>query len=153
MIDTILGISGQDYLYGEGGAGDDSMLGESGSDTLEMRDEGAAFGGSGTDSFRFNGDSLGSGGTGGPVLRDFDGVSANAANGEDKLVFATGLETGSFAYIGSAAFSGAGDSEARFDGARQVQVDQDGDGTTDIAFKVNGVSQADLLTASDFVWL
>ena len=53
----------------------------------------------------------------------------------------------------AAAFSGGGNSEARFDGARQVQVDQDGDGSADINFLVNGVTAANLLTATDFVWL
>ncbi len=65
------------------------------------------------------------------VIRDFDGVSVNAGNGEDKPVFATGLETGSFAYIAAAAFSGGGNSEARFAGSRQIQVDDDGDGVVD----------------------
>ncbi len=87
------------------------------------------------------------------MIRDFDGVSANAGNGDDKLVFATGLEVGSFAYIGAAAFSGGGSSEARFDGPRQIQVDQDGDGVADQAFLVDGVTAANLLTSTDFVWL
>ncbi len=66
---------------------------------------------------------------------------------------ATGLETGSFAYIGAAAFSGAGNSEARFAGPRQIQVDADGDGSVDQAFLVDGVTAANLLTSSDSVWL
>ncbi|MEQ8654720.1 MAG: hypothetical protein RIC87_19805, partial [Kiloniellales bacterium] len=100
-----------------------------------------------------DGTPLGTGGSGGPTVRDFDGELVNGANGEDKLVFATGLETGSFAYIGAAAVSGGGNSEARYDGVRQVQVDQDGDGTTDQAFLINGLTGANLLTATDFVWL
>ena len=46
-----------------------------------------------------------------------------------------------------------GDSESRFVGARQVQVDQDGDGAVDQAFLVNGATEAGLLTATDFLWL
>ncbi|MEQ8653772.1 MAG: hypothetical protein RIC87_15020, partial [Kiloniellales bacterium] len=88
-----------------------------------------------------------------PIIRDFDGELVNGANGEDKLVFATGLETGSFAYIGAAAFSGGGNSVARFVGVRQIEVDQDGDGTSDNAFLVDGVTNAGQLTATDFVWL
>ncbi len=109
-----------------------------------------ALGGSGEDAFLFNDSNLGSGG---PVIRDFDGVSANGANGEDKIVYATGLGGGSFTYIDGAAFSGGGNSEARYAGPRQIQVDQDGDGVTDQAFLVDGVTAANLLTATDFVWL
>ncbi len=81
------------------------------------------------------------GGSGGPVIRDFDGELANGANGEDKLVFAIGLEVGSFTYIEAAAFSGGGNSEARYAGSRQIQVDQD------------GVTAVNLLTEKDFIWL
>ncbi|MEO1193734.1 MAG: calcium-binding protein [Pseudomonadota bacterium] len=157
---TLRGLDGDDLIEaGEGadrligGLGSDRLEGESGADTIALGDGDVAFGGSGADSFFFNGAGLGSSGSGGPVIRDFDGERANAGNGEDKLVFATGLEVGSFAYIGGAAFSGGGDSEARFDGDRQVQVDQDGDGSADIAFLVDGVTNAGQLTASDFVWL
>ena len=86
-------------------------------------------------------------------MRDFEGELVNGGNGLDKLVFASGLETGSFAYIGAAAFSGSGGSEARLAGSRQVQVDSDGDGTADIAFLVDGLADAGLLTATDFLWL
>jgi len=74
-------------------------------------------------------------------------------SGDDWLVFASGLETGSVAYIGSAAFSGGGNSEARFAGDGQIQVDDDGDGNVDQAFLMTGVTAANLLTATDFVWL
>ena len=52
----------------------------------------------------------------------------------------------------AAAFSGGGNSEARYDGPRQIQVDQDGDGNVDQAFLIDGVTNAGLLTATDFVW-
>ncbi len=68
-------------------------------------------------------------------------------------MFSSGLAAGNFSYIESAAFFGGGDLEARSAGVRQVQVDQDGDGTADINFLVNGASAANLVTATDFVWL
>ncbi len=149
--DTLEGNAGDDALYG--GDGEDLLEGGSGADTLVISSGDVAFGGSGSDSFVFDGTDLGNAGSGGPVIRDFDGVLVNAANGEDKLVFATGLEVGSFTYIEANTFSGSGDSEARYAGTRQVQVDQDGDGAVDQAFLVDGVTAANLLTAADFVWL
>jgi len=150
--DSMRAGDGDDLLFG--GAEVDRMRGESGADTILLQTGDIAFGVSSQDAFRFNGEELGLGGTGGPAIRDFDGVSANAANGEDKLVFATGLEVGTFAYIGTSAFSASGNSEARFAlGPGQVQVDQDGDGSADINFLVDGVTAANLLTATDFVWL
>ena len=149
--DRLFGALGDDTLFG--GQHGDRLEGSSGADTLYVGEGDTLFGGSGGDWFRFNGNPTGSGGSGGPVIRDFDGVSLNAANGADKLVFATGVESGSFAYIGGAAFSGGGDSEARYAGTRQVQVDQDGDGAADVAFLVDGLLSAGGLTATDFVWL
>ncbi len=148
--DRIFGGAGDDVLAG--GSGTDQLRAHSGADTLMMESGNAAFGGSGADWFLFDGSNLGSGGTGRPILRDLDGVSLGAGNGADKLVFASGLEVGSFAYVGAAAFSG-GRSEARYDGSRRIEVDQDGDGTLDQAFLVDGVTDAGLLTASDFLWL
>ncbi len=149
--DVLVGGDGDDLLFGGGGA--DRFEGESGNDTMSLGNGDVAIGGSGMDQFRFGAAQLGSNGSGGPIIRDFDGVLVNGANSEDKLVFTTGLETGSFAYIGGAAFSGSGNSEARFAGPRQIQVDQDGDGAVDQAFLVDGVTVANLLTATDFVWL
>ncbi len=149
--DTLIGGLGDDDLFG--GPGADRFEGGGGADTLHLATGDVAFGGSGKDDFYFNGDPLGDGGTGGPVLRDFDGELVNAANGEDKLVFTTGLEVGAFAYVGSAAFSGGGNSEARYAGPRQVQVDRDGDGVVDQAFLINGLTAPNLLTESDFIWL
>ncbi len=128
------------------------MRGKSGDGLLAMESGNHLFGGTGADSFRFNGSSLAAG-SGAPIVREFDGVSLGAANGEDKLVFATGLEVVSFAYIGAAAFSAAGNSEALFNANREVEVDRNGDGVSDQVFLLDGLSQADLLTATDFVWL
>ncbi len=147
----IQGDLGDDSL--DGGIGDDFLEGGSGSDSLLMNSGDEAFGGSGADSFLFDGTPLGNAGSGGPVIRDFDGVSVGGADGEDKLVFATGLEVGAFAYIGPQAFSGGGNSDARYAGPRQVQVDRDGDGQADQAFLLDGVTAANLLTTSDFLSL
>ncbi len=94
---ALRGLSGSDSI--EGRDGDDSLYGGSGSDRLAMESGNILFGGSGGDSFHFDGASLGSGGSGGPVIRDFD------ADAGDRLVFANGLEVGSFTYIEAAAFS------------------------------------------------
>ncbi len=166
LDNTIVGNSGDNRLAGfqgadriEGGDGDDTLFGggqgdrlegESGNDILNVGKDDAAFGGSGSDSFLFSSSNLNNGTQ---VIRDFDGASLNAGNGEDKIVLATGLETGSFAYIGSLAFSGGGNSEARFTSTGTVRVDQDGDGSSDLVFFVNGLTAANQLTGTDFVWL
>ncbi|GAB5471556.1 MAG: hypothetical protein Kilf2KO_45860 [Rhodospirillales bacterium] len=156
----LYGLSGDDILRAGkdrdqlfGGEGNDRLLGQAGDDTLWMQTGNLAFGGLDEDQFRFAGDILGEAGSGGTRIRDFNGVSLNAGNGEDKLVFDTGLETGTFAYIGGAAFSGGGNSEARFDGERRLEIDQDGDGTADIGLEIQKLTAADQLTATDFVWL
>ncbi len=157
---AMAGLAGDDRLFGadgdddlSGGSGSDQLRAHSGTDTLAMESGNAVFGGSGADAFLFDGSEVGTVGSGRPIVRDFDGVSAGAANGADKLVFATGLEVGSFAYIGAAAFSGGGSSEARYDGPREIEVDRDGDGAADQSFLIDGVTLAGLLTASDFIWL
>lgn len=140
LADTLFGGDQNDLIFGL--SGDNRLFGRSGDDTL--------FGGSGRDWFLFDGVIAGSVA---PVIRDFDGAKVNAANGQDHVVFSSGLETGIFAYIGANAISGGGKSEARYDGPRQVQVDQDGDGAADISFRVDGVTAANLLTNTDFMWL
>ncbi len=149
--DHLLGGGGGDILFG--GNGGDTLEGGGGSDTLFVGKDDTAFGGTGGDDFRFNSGALGVDGSGGPLIGDFDGEGLGRQNGADKLVFATGLESGSFSYIGASAFSGDGNSEARFAGNRQVEVDRDGDGAADIFFLVEGLTQAGALTSSDFVWL
>lgn len=148
--DHLLGGQGGDLLFG--GQGGDLMEGEGGSDTINMGADDTAFGGNGSDDFRFNGAALSTTGSGGPLIGDFDGVRLGKANGADTLLFATGLEVGSFAYVRGQAFSGGGNSEARFAGDRQVEVDRDGDGAADIFFLVEGLSQAGQLTSADFFW-
>ncbi len=74
--------------------------------------------------------------------------------GEDTLDFTPQPEVGTFHYIGEAGFTASGNSEARFagKGTRRLQVDQDGDGVADIHVKIAGLSQADQLSAGDFLW-
>ncbi len=48
---------------------------------------------------------------------------------------------------------GSGNSEARFAGGEQLQVDHDGDGATDISILVGGPTAANPLTGTDFLWL
>ncbi len=55
--------------------------------------------------------------------------------------------------IGNAVFSGGDNSEARIAGARQIQVDDDGDGAVNQAFLVDGVTAANHLTTTYFIWL
>ncbi|MEQ8651520.1 MAG: hypothetical protein RIC87_03575, partial [Kiloniellales bacterium] len=71
----------------------------------------------------------------------------------DTIVFAAGLENGTFDYIKGKAFQAAGNSEARHAGQGQIEVDSDGDGTADLAFVVDGMLQAAQLTATDFLWM
>ncbi len=158
--DLLLGASGADLLLGRasddelyGGSGFDSLKGGDGADVLWLFDEDRALGGTGSDSFAFDGGPLGTNGAGGPLIQDFQGVLLNPGSDEDKLVFATGVESGTFSFIGDAAFANDGNSQARFDHSRQVQVDSDGDGTTDIAFEIKGLTAADLLTSTDFLFL
>lgn len=102
-------------------------------------------GGSGDDSFFFDGASLGTGG-GLATIADF--------SAGDHLVFATGLESGSFSFIATQAFSGTGSSEARFDTAKdRVEVDQNGDALADQVFALDGINKANQISSSDFLWL
>ncbi|MEO1194358.1 MAG: hypothetical protein AAFY02_21605 [Pseudomonadota bacterium] len=147
----LIGASGSDLLEGglgddtlNGGADSDRLEGGSGQDVLVLGQEDRAFGGSGADAFRFDGKE---GKQNDLVIRDF-----SQAEG-DKLVFATGLESGSFTYRGDAAFTGVGNSEARLAADGRLEVDQDGDGQVDLRARLSGISGGQQLSAGDFVWL
>lgn len=135
---TNLGTNGMRI---EGGAGFDTLVGNTGADVL--------FGGAGADTL------TGGGGVdrflytardqGGDVITDFDGAG-------DLLVF-QGMLRGSFDFRGAGAFLVDGQSQARFvEATRQMQVDVDGNGATDIAITLQGVALAQL-SAADFLWM
>ncbi len=157
--DTVKGGGGDDVVDGgdDGfviGPGPDTLMGQKGNDVLNLSDGDHAYGGADDDSFYFDGDESGDGtGFGGPLIEDFHGQILNAGASQDHFVFAEGLLSGSFVYRGSEAFTGQGNSEARHAFQDQIQVDHDGDGRADLAFKVEGVSGGDQLTADDFLWL
>ncbi len=158
-MDTLRGGGGDDFLEGGvdtqvAGAVGDTFMGQKGNDTISLDDAGEAYGGAGDDRFLFDGDEVGNGaGRGGPSVHDFHGQILNAGAEQDSLVFAKGMEQGTFEYRGDGAFTGKGNSEARFDGNGQMQVDHDGDEVVDLAFRIEGMSEAGQLTAQDFVWL
>ncbi len=143
--DTIEGRGGDDTLFG--GAGGDLFYGGGGADSIDLGLDDMAFGGGGEDWFVIGAV------LGGAVLGDFDGVNLNSANGEDKLVFDSGLGVGSFSYIDAAAFSGAGNSQARYAGGDTLEVDQNGDGNGDVTLLMSGLSAANQMTTTDFLWL
>ncbi len=154
---VLLGMAGDDFLKGRdgddtlnGGGGSNRLRGGSGEDLMRLQRSDRVWGGSGADTFLFNDDE---GVSGKLVFEDFVGRNQAAPGGADSLVFATGLESGSFSYIGGAAFSAGGNSEARFAGGERLEIDNDGDGAADMAATVRGLTGPNQLTATDFVWL
>ncbi|HQV03003.1 Calx-beta domain-containing protein [Novosphingobium sp.] len=150
---TIFGGDGADQIRGgnladtiDGGIGDDKIIGLSGADQLT--------GGAGADQFRyfFAADS-GVGAGNRDVILDFNA-------GEDKLDFRildadpnlAGRQTLSF--IGTGAFTAGGSGEARYavSGADLlVQIDLDGNGTTDMEMLLQGAG-SQMLTGTDFLF-
>ncbi|WP_203075449.1 calcium-binding protein [Falsiroseomonas ponticola] len=152
--DTVDGGDDDDLLYGDsgegtgndslsGGAGDDGLLGEGGADTL---DGGAGSdelsGGAGADIFV-----LAAGEEGEDIIADFTREDG------DRIALSLDLRVGTFAYLGSATFTGGGNSEARYAGDGLMQVDLDGDAAADLAFSVTGLTAANQMSAADFVWI
>jgi len=125
----ITGNDGVNYLSGNGG--DDVLSGGGGADHLT--------GGAGADRFLFV-----SGPDGHSTISDF-----SSAQG-DKLAF-QGLLHGAFSYLGAAAFTAGGNSEARFAGG-QLFVDTDGNGAVDITVTLTGITNASQIHASDFAF-
>ncbi len=115
--DLVEGREGDDTLFG--GYGGDLFYDATGADRINFARDDTAYGGSGADLFLYGGDLS----TGAQVIADFDGISLNAANGEDRIAFRTGLEVGSFTYIEAAVFTGGGNSEARYAGGGTLEVD------------------------------
>ncbi len=157
--DTVKGGGGDDTLDGGAdvvvfGPGPDTLIGQKGNDLLDLAIGEQAFGGAGDDSFFFDGDEFGGqSGLYSPVIHDFHGQVLNAGGQQDLLVFAEGMETGSFVYREGDAFTGSGNSEARHAGGGQIEVDHDGDGSADIGFRIVDMSEDGQLTAQDFLWL
>ncbi len=136
LANAISGNSAANRLLGQ--AGDDMLTGAAGNDTLT--------GGAGADHFVFDTAS----GNGQDQITDFSALSAAADQGD--VLELRGLSTGTFAYIGAAAFSGGSDnSEVRVSGP-QVQIDVNGDGAADILITMNGLTNAGQLNATDFLW-
>ncbi|WP_051249403.1 calcium-binding protein [Inquilinus limosus] len=136
--DSLFGFAGDDTLTG--GAGHDSLSGGDGNDIIIGGADGDSIhGGIGRDRFVFT-STL----DGGDFINDF-----NPGQG-DTLVF-QGLLHGTFSYLGAAAFTASGNSEARF-ASGQVLVDTDGNGTADITINLTGFTSASQLHTSDFVF-
>ena len=149
--DSIIGGADADFLAG--GAGADTLTGNAGADTI-TGGGGADFimGGAGADVL--------AGGTG-PDCFVYEALNQSPARapdtildfqpGKDFLVF-DGLLKGEFAYLAAGAFSAAGNSEARFDAASHLlQVDVNGDGSSDISVILTGVSPNGL-SDGNFLW-
>lgn len=114
-----------------GDGGNDTIIGNGGDDDLR--------GGAGQDKFVYS-----------SVQSGVDTIADFSTSEGDTLVF-QGLLHGTFAYLGAAAFTASGSSEARFFGG-QVLVDTDGNGAADIAINLTGITAASQLHASDFVF-
>jgi Ca2+-binding RTX toxin-like protein len=132
----LTGLDGNDVL--NGGNGNDTLIGGAGNDSIT--------GGLGADHFVFN--TLTSGID---TISDFNELNGGGEEG-DVLRFDT-LRVGTFAYVGTGAFSsGSDNSEARISG-NQVLFDSNGDGTADITIILTGLTSAAQLAASDFVFV
>jgi chitinase len=133
--DTLTGGAAADRL--SGGAGDDVLIGGAGNDVLT--------GGAGADRFFFSPGLVGT-----DRVTDFNTLDGGAAEGDLLVISAPAV--GRFAWLGTAAFTGGGDnSEARMVGS-QVLVDVNGDGRSDIAITLTGLTSASQLSSSDFLF-
>ncbi len=141
--DRLEGRLGDDWLTG--GSGLDRLTGGSGADWLLLGNGDLGFGGSGADAFVIGSQ------VADPASLIFAG-QLSTGTAADTLVLGSGLEVGSFAYIGAAAFDGLGNSQARFsDGL--LEVDHNGDSVADLGVQLTNLSQENQLTSSDFQWL
>ncbi len=171
--DMMRGGAGEDVL--NGGDGDDQLRGQSGNDTLNG-DEGndILFGGAGIDQMNGgDGDDVLVSGAGGDNMRGEAGGDTfrflrasdspdlglgprtdriyDFVQGED-VIDLQAVVPGTLDFIGSSAFSASGQAEVRVtdDGnsAREVRVDVDGDGTSDMWIRVLNISS---LNEADFI--
>jgi chitinase len=133
--DTLSGLGGRDML--EGGAGNDRLAGGTLADMLT--------GGAGADRFVFA-----VGETGMDTITDFNALDGGADEGD--LLLINAAVVGTFAYRGSAGFTGGGDnSEARVSGSNLL-VDVNGDAKADISIRLSGLTTASQLTVDDFLF-
>ena len=128
---------GEDKDHLDGGEGEDILNGGAGDDRL--------IGGADADEFTYTASDNGV-----DLIIDFSGQTdfAGGAGEGDTFTFEDVL-TGTFAYRGSDAFTGSGNTEARVSG-NKVLVDGDGDGSADITIRVAGLNDANQLSAADF---
>ena len=147
--DFLSGITGDDRLRGQlgndslkGGSGDDELVGGSGSDLL--------IGNQGNDAFVFTSiaDSF-AGATARDVIQDFTTADVIDLHGIDANVLVGRNQA--FTFIGSAAFTGAGQLRFEADGAGNtlVQADVNGDRTADFEIHLQGFTRA--LGKGDFL--
>lgn len=120
-----------------GGGGGDTLDGGAGNDLLT--------GGAGADQFLFNASSAGT-----DTITDFNQLDGGAD--EFDVMEFQGLLVGSFAYLGTGAFTGGSDnSEARVSG-NQVLVDTDGNGVANFTITLTGLTDANQIGADDFLF-
>ncbi|SOB78818.1 type I secretion C-terminal target domain (VC_A0849 subclass) [Sphingomonas guangdongensis] len=135
---TIFGGTGADSLTGGGGA--DTFNGRGGADTMT--------GGAGNDTFRYFLASDSPNG-GGDTITDFtlgDRIDLSAMDANSTVA-----GTQSFSFIGSAAFSAAGQVRATNSGATwTIQADTDGNGIADLSMIVI-VADGHAISAGDFI--
>lgn len=153
--DTINGLAGDDTIEGgngadrlDGGPGDDEIEGENGPDILAGgTGVDRLKGGNGPDVFVFR--AVADSPVAAPdTIRDFTPLGAT-----DVIAF-QGLLHGTFQFRGGAgaAFLADGNSQARFNDATKIlEVDTDGNGSPDMAIRLEGVLLA-ALSAADFTW-
>jgi Ca2+-binding RTX toxin-like protein len=139
--DYFTGNAGNDQLYGLGG--NDTLVGSAGADQLR--------GGDGKDIFRFTATSDSVAGSSDKILDfqrgsdkiDLAAIDANSNAGGDQ----------GFTFIGSGAFTGAGQLRSTYDtaaGAWKIEGDVNGDGTADFMLHVSG-TQTQPIVATDFL--
>jgi Ca2+-binding RTX toxin-like protein len=152
-VETVVGGFGADAITAagsvavtaSGGAGIDTLVGASGADQLTGGDGADILtGGAGIDRFIYTALSHSSAGAG-DTISDFNATA-------DILVF-SGLLKGSFNFLGAAAFTSTGSTEARFDDTTKIlYIDTLGDGSADMTITLTGVPIGNL-DASDFIWI
>ena len=150
--DSIDGGAGADVIHGDaqadllkGGSGDDAIFGGSGGDTIQGGGGSDLLtGGTGPDVFDFNRAGHSPGGAGRDVITDFTrdsdlvdlaGIDADATRGGDQA----------FAFIGTAGFTGTAGELRIVIGPDAVFLrgDVDGDGGTDFALELDGLTGLD----------